>query len=373
MKKFLLAFALISMFFISNSSHALRAQDTNAQSLPALADLKNIWNELIPGGETTCSKGTPFSFFVHPGKSDHLLIYFDGGGMCWDEGSCITRHSFTPDITVTADDITNGYGGIFDLDNPENPFADDSMVFVPYCTADMHMGDTVQTYGTGDQAVEIHHKGFVNDQAALDWTFANFESPERIFIVGVSAGSPGAIFQAPFIMEHYKGVPVSALGDSGGGWYAPKGEMADKFTQWGTLDLLPDWVQGFDGLTAETLSFEKLYTATAAQYPDNLFAQYNTAHDQVQNTLVGQMLSPAYFYDNTLPASLADISAGASNFASFTAGGNQHGIIGGEGFYTYAVDGLRLRDWVNDLANGTLPDTIKCSVCYKAETVTTGG
>ncbi|MEO8608247.1 MAG: pectin acetylesterase-family hydrolase [Chloroflexota bacterium] len=349
------------------------AQDAAAQSLPTLADLKDTWNAIIPGGDTLCSKGTPFSFFVHPGKSDKLLIYFDGGGMCWDEKSCATQPSFTDAISVTADKISNGYGGIFDLNNPENPFADDSMVFVPYCTADMHMGNSIQTYGTGDKAVEIHHNGFVNDQAALNWTYANFESPERVFITGVSAGSPGAIFQTPFIMEHYKDVPISELGDSGGGWYAPKGEMADKFTQWGTISLLPDWVKGFGGLTAETLSFEKLYTAVAAQYPNNLFAEYNTAHDQVQNTFVGSMISPAYFYNQTLPASLAEISAEAPNFGFFTAGGNKHGIIGGDEFYGYAIGELRFRDWVNDLASGILPDSIVCKVCYEAETVASGG
>jgi hypothetical protein len=365
MLKNALVFFLLLFLSVSGSGFAQNV----TSSLPALSDLKDTWNEIIPGGDTICSQGTPFSFFVHPGTSNKLLIYFDGGNACWDENSCGVQGGFTREVMVTASDIAEGYGGIFDLDNPENPFIDDSMVFVPYCTGDMHMGDSVMTYGTGDAAIEIHHKGFVNDQAALNWTFANFDSPERVFITGVSAGSPGAIFQTPFIMEHYKDIPISELGDSGGGWYAANGELADKFTNWGTIPLLPDWIEGFDGVTPESLNFEALYTATAAEYPDNLFAQYNTAHDQVQNSLGGSLISVIALYDRTLPASLEVISAGAENFRSFTAGGNQHGIVGGEGFYSYAVDGVRLRDWVNDLANGILPETIKCTTCYKAETI----
>jgi hypothetical protein len=340
------------------------------ENIPVLADLTEAWTQINPGGETVCSKGEPYSFFVHPGTSDNLLIYFDGG-MCWNDTTCGPRQNqlFTESVAVTASDISTGYGGIFDLDNPENPFAADSMVFVPYCTADLHMGDSTVTYGEDAAAVEIQHKGFVNASAALDWTYANFESPERIFITGVSAGSPGAIFHAPFIMEHYQGIPASELGDSGGGLRVVNGELAEAFTNWGTIPLLPDWVEGFDDVTAETLSFEKLYTASAVAYPDNRFAQYNTAQDRVLNYYLS-LMNPTTFYNTALPASLDDISANTPNFRSYTAGGIEHGIIGGELFYTYAVDGLRFRDWISDLASGDLPDTVTCSVCYKAEAIT---
>jgi hypothetical protein len=356
-------------------SLCLTTQSSLAQeNIPVLADLTEIWTQINPGGETVCSTGDPYSFFVHPGTSDNLLIYFDGGGMCWNAETCGLRQSqlFTESIAETAADISTGYGGIFDLANPENPFAADSMVFVPYCTADLHMGNSTVTYGEGDAAVEIQHKGFVNASAALDWTYANFASPERIFITGVSAGSPGAIFHTPFIMEHYQDVPVSELGDSGGGWRVVNSELTEAFTNWGTIPLLPDWIEGFDGVTAETLSFETLYTATAAAYPDNRFAQYNTAQDRVQNLYL-TLMNPIANHNTALPASLDDISADTPNFRSYTAGGLEHGIIGGGLFYTYAVDGLRLRDWVSDLAFGDLPDTVICSVCYKAETIAPSG
>jgi hypothetical protein len=373
MKKVLLVFLLTGLSLIGQAS--LLAQNTTPSPIPSLTDLKDTWTQLDPGGETICSKGTPFKFFAHPGQSNKLLIYFDGGGACWNDETCAAQQGlpYTPAITVTAETITNGYGGIFDLDNAENPFADYSMVFVPYCTGDMHMGDNVVTYGTGEQAVEIHHKGHVNDQAALNWVYDNFEAPEHIFVTGISAGSPGAIFNAPFIMEHYQGIPVTELGDSGGGWRAAKGELAEEFTAWGTGNILPDWVEGFEGITPETFSFEKLYTAAAAQYPDHMFAEFNTAHDQVQNSYVSTMIRIAAFYDQTLPASLKDISGAAPNFRYFTAGGSRHGIIGGNEFYTYAVDGLRFRDWLNDLVNGKPVENVQCKRCAMPEVVEAGG
>jgi hypothetical protein len=114
-----------------------------------------------------------------------------------------------------------------------------------------------------------------------------------------------------------------------------------------------------------------LYIGTAELYPDVMVTQYNTAHDQVQNYFLG-LMAPAVFYDNTLKANMSDISAAVTNFRYYTAGGNEHGIIGGEKFYTYAVNGLRFRDWVNDLVNGTPieVENVQCTTCYKAETVT---
>jgi hypothetical protein len=64
-------------------SLCLTTQTSLAQgNTPTLAALTETWTQINPGGETVCSTGEPYSFFVHPGTSDNLLIYFDGGGMC---------------------------------------------------------------------------------------------------------------------------------------------------------------------------------------------------------------------------------------------------------------------------------------------------
>jgi hypothetical protein len=64
-------------------------------------------------------------------------------------------------------------------------------------------------------------------------------------------------------MQHYEGVPVVQLGDAAGGYRSTDGRLAPNFTTWGTVDILPDWVDGFEGVTPETLSFEQLYIAAA--------------------------------------------------------------------------------------------------------------
>jgi hypothetical protein len=38
--------------------------------------------------------------------------------------------------------------GIFDFASPDNLFADDSVLFVPYCTGDVHLGNKTVAYST---------------------------------------------------------------------------------------------------------------------------------------------------------------------------------------------------------------------------------
>ena len=69
------------------------------------------------------------------------------------------------------------YSGIYDRDNEANPFKDWWHVVVPYCTGDVHWGNSSQLYGSGVNEFVIEHKGAVNSQAVLDWVYANFRGP----------------------------------------------------------------------------------------------------------------------------------------------------------------------------------------------------
>ena len=58
--------------------------DPAPEAAPApLAKLDGLvpgWNAIEPGGETTCSDGTPYRFYVRPGDPARLMVYFQGGG-----------------------------------------------------------------------------------------------------------------------------------------------------------------------------------------------------------------------------------------------------------------------------------------------------
>lgn len=167
----------------------------------SLAELDAGWTPLYPGGETTCALGTPYSFWVRPGPSEKLLIFLQGGGFCNSAETC-QLGSITYDSMVSEGDSPGIHQqGIFDLHNPENPFAEYSMVFIPYCTGDTHMGNIVQIYeATDGSELAVSHLGFVNVSAALSWVYDNFEVPESIFLTGCSAGSVGSVMHVPYFI-----------------------------------------------------------------------------------------------------------------------------------------------------------------------------
>ena len=78
------------------------------------------------------------------------------------------------------DEESSGGEGIFDFDNPANPLRGWSFVSVPYCTADIFLGDKRTDYG----GLVLEHRGLRNATAALDHVIDNFGGVETLLIAG---------------------------------------------------------------------------------------------------------------------------------------------------------------------------------------------
>jgi len=319
------------------------------------------WQRILPGGETRCSWDTPFHFFARDGASDNLLIFFQGGGACWDAASCSgTRY------------LREAYGidqppqreGILDMDNPENPFFDYDILYIPTCTGDVFTGNTVNTYTTDDgQNFTIYHRGFVDAQVALEWAYEQFAAPESVFIAGCSAGSLGSIVHAPYIIEHYQPARVTHLGDGAGGYRGTAQTVA--LQAWNTVDAMPGWLPELASMTPEPFAFEKLFTVPAAAYPDVIFSQVNRKSDPVQAIYIAALgLMP---YAEALAENHAQIEAGTDSFRYYTAWGSGHCLIDSPDFYRMQTNGVRLRDWVAGLAAGQPVENIECVNCTTPE------
>jgi hypothetical protein len=360
-------YMLVALFALAGGALVMAQDD-----LPALADLPvDEWTVIEPGGDTLCSNGTPFSYFVRPNsaESDNLMVYFQGGGACWFGDICNLAVNPTYDPFVDETD-TPPASGIMDFANEENPFADYSVVFVPYCTADVHIGssDTTYTDSAGDE-VTIFHRGYENSTTVLDWTFANFEAPETVFVTGSSAGSIPAPFYAEFVAEAYPEARIEVLGDAAGGYRLLERGIST-LESWGTYDILTDLYADYNK-EDNILTFESFYIEVGEEYPDISMTQYNAAGDDVQ---IGFLALNGIFVDaeglgEILEQQFDDIEARIDNFNYFTAGGEVHTILLLPQFYEYAVDGVRFVDWVTDLANGEDVETLACSDCAEPETV----
>ncbi|MCR9259830.1 MAG: MBL fold metallo-hydrolase [Pseudomonadaceae bacterium] len=321
------------------------------------------WTEIAPGGETTCSDGTPYRFFVRPGDTDKLMVFFQGGGACWTRQTCDPAGQ--PTYTVN---IAEGWSpepfGAFNFENADNPFKDYSVVMAPYCTGDVHIGASDTVYPPleeGGEPLTVHHQGRANAQAVLDWTYSNVPDPERVFVTGSSAGAIPSPFYAALIANHYRDAKVAQLGDGAGG-YRRMNADARPDEQWGTFDFL-NKEAGFETLVPEGFNYEKLYIAAARANPEILFARYDAAEDSVQKRFLALGGATDVQLLPALQANHADIAAEVSNIRSFVAGGESHTILRRPEFYSYGAQGVGIRDWVAQLANFSAPDDVTCEDC----------
>ena len=179
-----------------------------AQDMPSKDQLPpGQWNQISPGGATICGHGAPYSFYYREGSGQNLLIDFQGGGMCWNGQTCSPTADKTFDDNINPGDPSDNPAlfpvGITDFSNPENPFINDDMVFVDYCTGDFHTGNNDQGYTYNDTYFDVKHNGYVNASTVLNWVYANIPVPDSVFVTGCSAGSVGAAYWSADIKAHY--------------------------------------------------------------------------------------------------------------------------------------------------------------------------
>ena len=107
-------------------------------SPPGVAALPPGWTEFAPGGETSCSDGTPYRFYARRATPTSCFI-FPGRWRMLTSETCDPNGRPTYTVNIPDDYVPDEFI-IFNFDNAENPFAQHSVVFAPYCTGDVHLG-----------------------------------------------------------------------------------------------------------------------------------------------------------------------------------------------------------------------------------------
>ncbi len=366
---------LLSLLVLLGACQADAPAEPEAEAPPELfANLTDGWNVVEPGGETTCSDGSDYRFFARKGDPAKLMVYLQGGGGCWNAATCDREGQPTyttqapPQLKspAGADPEEGAVHGVLAFGHPENPFADYSVLFVPYCTGDVHIGNRSASYtvaADGDapeREVTVEHKGFVNGMAALEWAYEAFRSPETIFVTGSSAGAIPSPAYARILKDHYGAARVVQLGDGAGGYRNIAN--ARPHEAWDALAALSDFPE-IAAMSSEDFSFEALYTTAGAAEPEVMFSRYDTAEDAVQVQFLAISGQAPESLQTLLDANEADIDAAITNYRSYLAPGDVHTILLRPEFYTYSVDGTRFRDWIADLAAGNPVDDVHCGEC----------
>lgn len=333
-----------------------------------------------------------FHFFFKPGKDDRLLVYFNGGGACWSDKTCTSslglgaRPTYNPSLET--DNSPSSAGGILDESRQENPFRDWNMVFIPYCTGDIHVGSKDHIYNDADGVVTgqinapvmIQHRGFDNMLAVRKWIKQRFRKTagrhcarkmKKILITGSSAGAYGAKFNFPYIQELFPKAQAYLLADAGEG-IVTQSFLDEAFVAggpWNTEDTVATWLPGLDqyGNFSAPIWGLTLNQGLSEAFPESRIAEYTTAWDIVQVQFMNIMQNdnasslPGLPWSDVPPVStmldwhgqmIDSLSeANLSNYRHYLGAGMAHTILTNlfdtDRFYTEnSANGLFFKDWV---------------------------
>jgi len=288
-----LALAALAII-VPRAAHAIGIED--------VVDGGNTYNWVkveIPG--TVCSDGSQYRFWYYDSPtSNNMVISYEGGGACWDYPTCsgqagdlgaahpngiptdyITQ--FEPQyVSPIIDGADPGIPG-----RARNPIDTNGwdMVYVPYCTGDVHVGNRVVTYTdpTGaNPPIVFRHNGYNNSVAILNFLHGRFPSINKLLVTGFSAG--GVASAATFYTARRTLNPTKAylLDDSGPAFPAPNSTYNSYplqqliKTQWNLTSLYSSLPASFNPNDLGSIN-----AMVATQFPSDLMAisAYNSDYN----------------------------------------------------------------------------------------------
>lgn len=326
----------------------------------------------------TCSAypGTDktFSFWAKRGTVNKLMVYFEGGGACWDNLTCSNPFAagapegapqfYSAAVDPATDPAT--FDGIFKAD-PGNPVADWSMVYIPYCTGDLHTGSTTKRYrklGNPDPALpsryRIEHRGFDNFMVVLDWMKKNLDqAPTQLLVTGSSAGGYGAIANYPWLQRSYPDASTFMIADASQGVTTPAFDTGNPGRGSWNMQLAP-WVWGND---PSSIPGPELLRVASQALPQVKTAQFTTPLDTVQVGFYqlmklrygpgGTCADPAIDWYQQMSTTLQSYAATLPNFRHYVAAGDYHTIMRTPLFYSESSAGPSFNAWTASMLAGS--------------------
>jgi hypothetical protein len=193
--------ALLASAFSLQAAHAIGVED--------VVDGGNnyAWQEIKLAG-TTCGNGSQYKFYLYDSpSSNNLLVLFEGGGACWDYATCSGQAGILgaahpngiPDNYIAefqpryVSPLVNGADPGIPPFRSKKDIATKGwdMVYMPYCTGDVHVGNNVVTYtdpSGQNPPITWRHVGYNNTTKAMTYLKTRFPSIGKLLVTGFSAG-----------------------------------------------------------------------------------------------------------------------------------------------------------------------------------------
>ena len=294
------------------------------------------------GAGPICIAGTPFSAFTRKGDPSRLLIFEQGGGACWQD-------FYNCNILSEAQEPPAPPVGIWDFDSKDNPFADYSIVYMPYCDGSTFTGDNDVFDPSFPFGPVRFHRGLRNQSAAMDLALATFPNASRVTVAGSSAGGVGAAGFAPFLARFLYGNQVHLTVFNDAGPITTNLELVDDVNA-----RADDWQFG-QFFPASCLDCDDHGDSTAIIHwrldNDSTIREafYETDMDLTNRFFLGLLGDPAGFRDLVVTGH-GNLNASHPNrYKQFiVAGDTSHTALQSPLFYTQDANGVLLNEWTTE-------------------------
>lgn len=324
-----------------------------AQNHAPITSAEGEW-QYVPFADTACGNGEPYGLAINRNsQSSKVLIFMDGGGWCWNSTSCQPGQFNITDFTFTGLNeaqvmtmVTEDKGGILARDEEQNPFHDYNLVFLPYCSGDMHFG----TAGAGADGVV--HQGALNVAAFLKRLVPTFADAELVVLTGVSAGAFGALLNFDQVQQAFGAVPVTLLADSAPP--LPSGVIAAELTE----AFWQAWQPPFPADCNYCRDFYSWWQYLERKYPQQRKAFVASGEDWLLRRLWGMTVDGGAgeaMSEDRYRAALMAMAAAAANSAGsrmFVDDGDQHVYNDKSLLFLATAGGEPLSGWLERFATG---------------------
>jgi hypothetical protein len=308
----------------------------------------------IPFDDATCADGSTTGLAVNRGSGSDLLVFFDGGGACWNYLTCVSGTAVDDRYGPAEWDVElRDYvpSSLTDRAHLPPTLAGATIVFVPYCTGDVHGGSNVKSYGNDFVSETWNHVGHANVLAYLARLAPTFPSPRKLVVAGSSAGGFGALVNYEAFRWYWPDAQGYLVDDSGPALVrndVPTGLRDAFYLSWGlnqALDPVCD-----DCRTDLSAAYREL----AELHPEDRIAFLSHAQDPVMTAFM--LSTPGGFADDLRQLEAAVFAPTSNARVFYDADGGQvdaHMLLtpatpSGSASYvaSHEEDGVTLAGWL---------------------------
>jgi len=289
------------------------------------------WQKVALAG-SVCGNGSQYKFWYYDSpSSNNMVVLFEGGGACWDYDTCSGRAGVlgASNPNGLADNYMTGMAAkyvspIVNGADPGLPFRSKKniatngwdVVYMPYCTGDVHTGNATKTYtdSTGaNPPLTWRHNGYNNTVAAANFLRGRFPSIGKLLVTGFSAGGVGTATQYHTMRRTLLPASGYSLNDSGPLFPAPNSSYKSYLlhkkieVSWNLASVYSQMPSSFN-----PADFGTATKALATQYPNDKHAYTGYSSDYNFSRF-----SYERFYPNMTQATiLANWRADQANFVT---------------------------------------------------------